>query len=107
MLGASGNAHSTVPTSRKLMLPYGRQRLTSATLYRRLTASQSPCEVLHMHYPFEFLQQLYEVGNITLLWLLRKLRLRELGNLPKVTEQGLAPNLSDSRARLLTIIHYL
>lgn len=62
-----------------------------------------------MHYPFEFLQKLYEVGNILLLLLLRKLRLRESSNFPQVTEQGqnrdLPPDVFDSRARLLTIIH--
>lgn len=75
-----------------------------------LTPSQARGEVLHGHYPLEFLQQLYEVGNIILLLLLRKLRFRGSSNFPKVTEQGqnrdLPPYVSDSRARLLTIIRY-
>lgn len=74
-----------------------------------LTPSQSQAEVHLMHHPFEFLQQLYEVGNIILLLLLRKLRFRESSNFHKVTEQGqnrdLPLHVSDSRARLLTIIH--
>lgn len=75
-----------------------------------LTPSQAWGEVLQVHCPFEFLQQLYEVGNVILLLLLRKLRFRGSSNFPKVTEQGqnrdLPPYVSDSRARLLTIIHY-
>lgn len=83
--------------------------MTTSTISRVLTPSQSWVEVHLMHYPFEFLQQLYEVRNILLLLLLRKLRLRESSNFPQVTEQGqnrdLLPDVSDSRARLLTIIY--
>lgn len=73
-----------------------------------LTPSQSQAKVRLMHHPFEFLQQLYEVGHIILLLLLRKQRFRESSNFHKVTEQGqnrdLPLNVSDSRARLLTVI---